>query len=231
MATPKHFFPTFYLMIHRTLFSTLSIIISVAICSVAHGDIITFSELELPGTGFTVPSSPWDTGVFRFKAVDGSGPSLASEQQGSTYYQRTESASLTATNSGNLLMTRIDGAPFTVQSVDLDALLFGLVPHGNDILIVGSLARGGNIQQTFVSDNVPGNQTVVLHGFDAIDSLFLTIDANNHNSGFANSATVDNIVVALPVPPSIYLVGSCLIGLLWVRRVSNTVFPWVLSPA
>lgn len=175
------------------------------------GVLINFDSLESPGTGYVTYTNPFDLGEFRFASIDGTNGRPASLQQSNPFYNG--SAGLTVSNSSNLLMTRVDGAAFSVASVDLDRL-FG----SNDVELIGQLATGGTVLETFTPDAALGNETVTLVGFQDITSLtFGAVGTRN----FANVGTVDNIQIAnatVPEPSSFAIFALAGISPVLIRR-------------
>ncbi|MEO1524150.1 MAG: hypothetical protein AAFX06_01880 [Planctomycetota bacterium] len=171
------------------------------------GVLIGFDSLEAPGTSFSVFPNPLEIGGFRFAAVDGFNGVPGSFQQSSTFYNG--SAALTATNSSNLLMTQINGATFSVASLDVDRLF-----SGASFEFIGEFAGGGTVIQThtpdpFVPNSAVGNETVTLLGFENIVSLTLGAVGGQN---FSNTGSVDNIQISAATVPEPYSMSAWMLA-------------------
>lgn len=153
---------------------------------------MTFDAFEQAGTSFTLHANPVQVGEYQFTAMGGtSSPIPVTWQQDSSAYVRTNSASLTATNSGDLVLSRIDNGAFDLLSIDLDKV-YSSAPAFE---FVGQLVGGGTVEQTFTADDLPGNQTLNLVGFIGINAVTMSALGTE---GLSNIGTVDNVVVVIP---------------------------------
>jgi hypothetical protein len=103
-------------------------------------------------------------------------------------------------------MRKADGGAFAISSLDL--VLEGFISTS----IIGTLAGGG-----------AADLSVSVGTGDWLNLELVTFSAEGGNSGFLNEAgaavELDNIAVsAVPVPAAVWLFGSALAGLGWMRR-------------
>jgi len=103
-------------------------------------------------------------------------------------------------------LQRSDGQEFSLESIDLS-----LFPGPNDVVsLTGKYSAGGSISVGLVVDEI-------------VDTYFLGSEWSGLiqvQFGSASSAVfMDNIVVtAVPIPSAVWLLGSALAGLGWMRR-------------
>jgi hypothetical protein len=101
-------------------------------------------------------------------------------------------------------MRRTDGQAFSLHDVDI----FACEPN---CLIWGAISIGG-VVSTFSTDN-----TADLGSGDWLNVTYVSF---GNELEFGPSVAVDNIVVgaAVPIPAAVWLFGSALAGLGWMRR-------------
>ena len=146
---------------------------------------ITFDAFEQAGASLTIHPDPLQVGEYQFAGVGGT---PATFQQEHSLYARTNSASLTVTNDGDLVLSRIDNAEFDLLSVDLDGA-YGGAPTFE---FIGQLAGGETVEQNFTADDLFGNQTLNLSGFLGVSAVTMSAPGSQ---GFGSIGSLDNVVV------------------------------------
>jgi hypothetical protein len=112
------------------------------------------------------------------------------------------------------VMSSISGAVFDLLSFDISEFFFGV---GDTIEFFGFTATGGIVNRTI------SIQSYTLNSF-VFDATWTNLERLEAHAGASPSALVlDNIVVnVVPIPASVWLFGSALAGLGWVRRRQTT---------
>ena len=103
---------------------------------------------------------------------------------------------------------------FALNSMDVAGL--GSTLPAYDFIITGFVAGGGTVSLSAL--DVSALQTLSFDSsWSSLESFRIEIDNTNGNNAFASF--IDNVVVtAVPVPAAIWLFGSALAGLGWLRR-------------
>jgi len=89
-----------------------------------------------------------------------------------------------------------------------------------DLEIIGYQAGGGQVSTTLFSSDV--GSTINFSGFDNLEYVeFILLGDYNpvaiNDGGYWPVVSIDNVTVA-PVPAAVWLLGSALAGLGWMRR-------------
>jgi hypothetical protein len=108
-------------------------------------------------------------------------------------------------DAGNIGLARTNGEAFSLDAVD-----FGSWGPGNDLAVVGYLAAGGTLQFDLVSGAEPStvNFSQAWAGLASVEFIAVNVPG-----------LLDNIVVnSVPIPAAVWLFGSALAGLGWLRR-------------
>ena len=110
-------------------------------------------------------------------------------------------------------LSRVNDNPFELFSLDFAAN--GLA----ELQITGYYIGGGSISTAILTDGVSWQTYAVGNGWSNLDRVeFLT-----PLFGFGGSAALDNIVVStVPVPAAVWLFGSALAGLGWLKRIKKS---------
>jgi len=196
---------------------TVIVIMMFSMISLASAAVITFDDLETPGTSAGVLYSYQDQG-FNFEVdIEGLGYEIDYEgfaywQQGNEFYNTTASLFIRFEKSIATLNTT-DGSLFTISSIDLDTFINNNVPCSiefkaydvNDNLLAteGTTLNAGWVTFEFSS------------AFSNIDHMEWIQENKPHQ--------FDNVVLnkpgsPVPVPSAILLLSSGLIGLITIRR-------------
>ena len=196
----------------RLLSAALSVVVGFT-CLTAQASSVTidFEEFSLGTTSV----GPFDSNGYRFQGISFPGPipdGLPSEiVTGDSGTNSLETANWWAGQDGygaeaSMSMKKIDGGAFAISSLDL--LLYG----GVSTAISGTLAGGG------IAD-----LSVAVGTGDWLNLELVTFSASGGGFGFFEEAgaqiQLDNVSVsAVPVPAAVWLFGSALAGLGWMRR-------------
>jgi hypothetical protein len=120
-----------------------------------------------------------------------------------------------------LLISKADGNAFDLHSFDMAA--YGLLVV-SDFTMTGQLAGGGFVETIInltatVNDAAGAMQSFVFDdSWSNLSSVTISYDAS---FGFSSTA-IDNISVStVPIPAAVWLFGSALAGLGWMRRKST----------
>jgi hypothetical protein len=111
-----------------------------------------------------------------------------------------------------LTVAKQDDNPFALESFDLG--LWGPPDPDSDITITGYYVAGGSIETTI---DIVSQANTYLFGaeWEGLEYFVLQYDVNDVPKN------VDNVVVSgVPIPAAVWLFGSALAGLGWMRRKS-----------
>ena len=117
-----------------------------------------------------------------------------------------------------LTLTNINNTPFDLLSLDMAT--FGL-PIVTDFTFIGYLAGGGTVEREISLSQVISETGGAMETFyfDASWSQLTSIGIDYSASAGFSAAVMDNITIsAVPVPAAVWLFGSALAGLGWIRR-------------
>ena len=123
-----------------------------------------------------------------------------------------------------LTITESTGQAFSLESADLGLSVLG---SPIDLTIVGYYSGGGSISTTFTAtettfQNDPLTPFFFGAGWTNLSSVVFETTAHSGGVLTVPNSLVDNIVViAVPVPAAVWLFGSALAGLGWLRRKPN----------
>jgi hypothetical protein len=171
----------------------------------AYNVVIDFEELPLDGN-FTVSPVPIETKGFNFSGA----------ASGITYWPffTEDSQALHWCSGGcyddsSITLSQDGLAPFDLLSLDL-----GETSTSSTVNLIGSFVGGGSIS-TLVSVTTTMTTFLLGAGWSNLESL--TIDPAY---SWGPAMAVDNIAVvtAVPVPAAVWLFGSALASLCWIRR-------------
>lgn len=108
-------------------------------------------------------------------------------------------------------LTEAGGGVFNLLGFDV-----GSVFSDGELTFTGYFADGSSISQSVVA-GYGESSNIVLSGFTGITSL------NVKDTGSTGGPLLDNLsLVAVPIPAAIWLFGSALAGLGWMRRKQTT---------
>ncbi len=108
------------------------------------------------------------------------------------------------------VMSSISGAVFDLLSFDISEVFFGV---GDTVEFFGFTATGGVVNRTISIQSYTLDSLV-------FDSTWTNLERLEAHAGASPSAlALDNIVVNIvPIPAAVWLFGSALVGLGWIRR-------------
>jgi hypothetical protein len=189
--------------------------------------IVDFRDLAIPGETFLSFFTPYESQGFRLTATDPStGFSAGFQARGANaggFFagDRGLAAFSPATSPDNIIeLTRIDGDPFDLLSIDLARdFLFDPAPT---VIFTGSLVGGGTVSQTFTVTTPPGVaalQTFAFTGFtDLLSVSWGQPPVANGRHQFAD-VTLD-VAATVPTPATLLLLVSAVfaIGAARARR-------------
>ena len=118
-----------------------------------------------------------------------------------------------------VVVTRVGGGAFSVQSIDAAEWDNGFDKQ-QELTLTGHLSGGGTIVQTFVTDLFDGFQTFIVTGFDDIvqlDIIGSTFGTTFGTLGYDNVVVNDVVVGGVPEPTTAGLLALGL-GLLASKR-------------
>ena len=168
----------------------------------ARADTLTFSIFEQAGTNLVHIADPYFESGYRIS----NGGELYYAQQSNSLYAGSAGLHERIGN-GLLTLSRTDGNPFTLTSINLSVLS----PVGTSpaVVFTGVLAGGGTVTQTF-TPTVFGFQTFVF------SSVFTNLLSVSWHQGCCETSAhqFDNIVVSssVPEPTTMILLGTGLVG-------------------
>lgn len=182
---------------------------------IAKADTVTFNNLAAPGTGSRTPLSPVSASGFNFEAL----PMRRVLLWNMADAHNADPGGATLGNSSNsdtIVMTKMDGGLFSVQSIDVADLInqvflpcCAVPPVIAAVDFIGTFADSTTVTSMFITDNLPGLQTFNLSGFTGLLSLSWT--PRGQLDVYYPFAQVDNIVVTtttVPGPMPIFGVAS-----------------------
>jgi hypothetical protein len=119
---------------------------------------------------------------------------------------------LTCTGTGTVAMETASGGRFDLLSFDF---VSGWLTHGGPMEVIGYRNSGGTVSTSLVTvgPDLPWD-TAVVDWTNLIRVEFI-VPTENFNLGFLDNVVVDNVV---PIPAAVWLFGSALAGLGWMRR-------------
>jgi hypothetical protein len=115
---------------------------------------------------------------------------------------------------GSYFISQNDGQSFDLLSLDTQEWHFDGYDGSNPTRIIGTYAAGGQIEMTLP---VPGSLAgLATANFDAAWSGLASLEIQG---GGNNGFYLDNLAMSVvPVPAAVWLFGSALAGLGWMRR-------------
>ena len=185
--------------------------------------ILDFEALRHVDNGFQVHGSVYVEDGFRFEARHPlPGNPLHLNTLGTLHFGFPGSTSLyQGVSQGEMVLTRVDGGPFDLASIQLTEHPGGDV-NGNavnlgpfDVTFFGHLAGGGTVTQTFTVDNFLTPKTFTFAGFTDLASVNWFQGPGGRDGP---THQFDNLAVAIVPGPSgllLFVIGFS--GLLWVR--------------
>lgn len=188
-------------MLRKLMTIAFFTVIVTSSASLAQADTITFNSLEQAGNALVNSGDPYVENGFRIL----NGGELYYSQQ--SHYSYAGSAGLHERISNGLLtLNRVDGAAFTLVSIQLSTL----VSNGTSpaVTFTGHLVGGGTVTQTF-TPTVFGFQTF---NFNSSFTNLLSVTWHQ-GTDERNAHQFDNIVVdPVPEPSAMILLGSGLVA-------------------
>lgn len=176
----------------------------------AHATVIDFESVLVPTEGALFVEDTFDIDGYRFNNFGGS---MIVESSGPS--STLDGVTLVSNDYRRVEFTNIAGQAFDLYSLDI-----GDTPNAGiegDFFLSAVLQGGGTLDYSFQSDSLRGLQTIVLD-WQGITSLTIRseqLSTFDPDPGWR----LDNIVVtAVPVPAAVWLFGSALAGLGWMRR-------------
>jgi len=114
-------------------------------------------------------------------------------------------------------MEQIEGNSFNLNSLDLSS--YGFFPEDRSITLTGFYTDGGSISTVLTATTDPDNWTAYNFGDDWQNLQSLEFGALIGEPSYGQSIGFDNVVVSsVPVPAAVWLFGSALAGLGWMKR-------------
>jgi len=174
--------------------SALAVVIGLCACAPAFATTIDFENGSVSGGQI-------ESDGFRFYGTSGVGPELYNLSAPNS----TTSLHVITYQTSTYVMEAISGDSFSLDSLDAISL-------GSGIFMTGFYAAGGTVQ---FNVGYPAEWT----SFD-LDSSWNALERVEFSMGGDGfGASIDNLVVtAVPVPAAVWLFGSALAGLGWMRR-------------
>ena len=114
-------------------------------------------------------------------------------------------------------MEQIEGNSFTLNSLELSS--YGFFTEDRSITLTGFYTGGGSVSTVLTATTDPDNWTAYDFGSDWQNLQSLEFGALIGEPSYGQSIGFDNVVVSsVPVPAAVWLLGSALAGLGWLRR-------------
>jgi hypothetical protein len=114
-------------------------------------------------------------------------------------------------------MEQIEGNSFTLNSLELSS--YGFFTEDRSITLTGFYTGGGSVSTVLTATTDPDNWTAYNFGSDWQNLQSLGFGALIGEPSYGQSIGFDNVVVSsVPVPAAVWLFGSALAGLGWMRR-------------